>query len=65
MFQKAFPELRKQYEDVFSQTRFISNPEGYIPDQNNDPMLASGTIHSDWMHVFELAMNTRILKWGE
>lgn len=61
----SFAELRKQYEDVFSQTRFIANPEGYILDQNNDPMLANGTNNSDWMHVFELAINKRIKEWDK
>lgn len=60
----SFPAFRKQYEDVFSRTRFIANPEGYILDQNNDPMLANGTNNSDWMHVFELAINKNIQEWA-
>lgn len=60
---KAFPAYREAYEDVCAQTRFMSNPPGYILDQNNDPMLANGTNNSDWMHVYELAMNDKILKW--
>ncbi|SKD10024.1 Glycosyl hydrolase family 20, catalytic domain [Chitinophaga ginsengisegetis] len=59
----SFPALRKQYEDVFSEQRFLSNPPGYILDQNNDPMLGNGTNNSDWMHVFELAFNDKLLKW--
>ena len=59
----AFPLYRKQYEEVFSKERFLSNPPGYILDQNNDPMLGNGTNNSDWMHVFELAINDKLLKW--
>lgn len=58
-----FSKIRAGYEDVFSRTRFIRNPEGYILDQNNDHMLANGTNTSDWMHVFELAFNDKIKQW--
>lgn len=59
----AFPEYRKNYEIVFSKTRFLANPPGYILDQNNDPMLANGTNNSDWMYVVELQMNNLVTQW--
>jgi hypothetical protein len=58
-----FAERRKQFEDVFSATRFLSNPADYIMDQNGHHHLANGTRNSDWMYVFELAMNKKITEW--
>lgn len=55
-----FPDKRKQFEQVFSRTRFLSNPPGYVLDQNGHHHLANGTNNSDWMHVYELAMNEKI-----
>ena len=59
----SFADYRKQYEAVFSKTRFLANPPGYILDQNNDPMLANGTNNSDWMFVLELEMNLSVQNW--
>ncbi|HEV7330910.1 MAG TPA: glycoside hydrolase family 20 zincin-like fold domain-containing protein [Flavisolibacter sp.] len=58
-----FVERRKQYEDVFSATRFLSNPPDYVMDQNGHHHLANGTLNSDWMYVYELAMNKKISEW--
>jgi len=60
---ESFQKTRSDYEEVFSKTRFLHNAEGYILDQNNDRMLANGTNSSDWMHVYELAMNKAIQDW--
>jgi hypothetical protein len=56
----TFPQVRKAYEDVFSETRFLSNPEGHILDQNIYTLLANGTNNSDWMYVHELKVNGMI-----
>lgn len=58
-----FQGYRDQYEKLFSATRFLSNPPGFILDQNNDPMLANGTNNSDWMYVVEMEMNQRVQHW--
>jgi hexosaminidase len=59
-----FPVLRKQFEEVFSKTRFLENPAGYQLDQNGHHHLANGTNNSDWMYVFELEMNKKINSWS-
>ncbi|KAA5544982.1 glycoside hydrolase family 20 zincin-like fold domain-containing protein [Adhaeribacter rhizoryzae] len=59
-----FPVLRKQYEEVFSKTRFLQNPAGYQLDQNGHHHLANGTNNSDWMYVFELEMNKKLNSWS-
>lgn len=58
-----FNRVRNNYEQVFSKTRFIANPAGYILDQNQHQHLANGTVNSDWMYVYELAMNAKISDW--
>jgi hypothetical protein len=58
-----FNELRENFEDIFSKTRILNNPGGYMPDQNQHRHLANGTINNDWMFVYELAMNDRLKKW--
>ena len=56
----SFGDIRKAHEEVFSETRFLKNPDGYILDQNLDFMLANGTNNSDWMYLFELKLNGMI-----
>jgi hexosaminidase len=56
-----FSSIRKKFEDMITRTRMLANPEGYVPDQNHHHHLANGTINSDWMYVYELALNNRIL----
>jgi hexosaminidase len=60
----SFPEIRKNYETVFSQTRILNNPSDYILDQNGHHHLANGTRNSDYMYVFELEMNKKIKDWA-
>lgn len=58
-----FQSRRQSFEAVFSQTRMLNNPEGYVLDQNHHNHLANGSNTSDWMFVYELAMNDKINKW--
>jgi hypothetical protein len=62
-FLKSFDQLRANFETVFSKTRFMANPPGYIMDQNQHEHLANGTSNSDWMFVYELAMNKKVQDW--
>lgn len=59
----GFEQKRKEFEEVFSQTRVLNNPSDYQLDQNHHAHLANGTINSDWMYVHELAINDNIQKW--
>jgi len=58
-----FNEVRRKFEDIFSMTRILNNPTGYMLDQNQHGHLANGTNTSDWMYVYELAMNRKIYSW--
>jgi hypothetical protein len=55
-----FATIRKNFENAFTKTRILHNPPGYLPDQNHHGHLANGTNNSDWMYVFELALNEKI-----
>ncbi|MEV4886738.1 beta-N-acetylhexosaminidase [Chitinophaga ginsengisegetis] len=60
----GFADLRKEYEQVFSETRFLERPPGYLMDDNYDTMLANATqTSSDWMYLFELKMNVKLEAW--
>ena len=43
----------------------LINPPDYVTDQNQHHHLANGTNNSDWMFVYELAMNKKITGWLE
>jgi hexosaminidase len=58
-----FGRLRQDYEKVFTQTRILANPKDYLLDDNQHDHLANATNSSDWMYVYELAMNAKINNW--
>jgi hypothetical protein len=58
-----FSTVRKNFEDVYSMTRILNNPDDYMLDQNHHEHLANGTKNDDWMFVYELAMNKKINEW--
>jgi molecular chaperone GrpE (heat shock protein) len=59
----SFRTIRNNFEQVFSKTRIMANPADYVLDQNHHDHLANGTNNSDWMYVYELAMNSKINDW--
>lgn len=58
-----FQDMRSQLEAVYSQTRFMSNPAGYLADQNHHSHLASKTNNSDWLYYYEIPMVEKVRKW--
>jgi hypothetical protein len=61
-YANSFSEIRKKYENVTTKSRVLHNPADYMPDQNHHHHLANGTVNSDWMYVYELALNESIVK---
>jgi hypothetical protein len=61
----SFVLMRAKLEEVYSQTRFMQNPEGYISDHNHHNHLAALTNNSDWMYLYELPMIRKIREWVE
>ncbi|MBL0745287.1 glycoside hydrolase family 20 zincin-like fold domain-containing protein [Chryseolinea lacunae] len=62
-YTKSFEAVRKQFEKVYGETRILGNPEGYQLDSNFHHHLANGTNNTDWMYVYELAMNKKVEEW--
>jgi hexosaminidase len=62
-FTENFEKLRAQFENVYGETRILGNPEGYQLDSNFHHHLANGTNNTDWMYVYELAMNKKVEEW--
>lgn len=58
-----FSIMRTDLEKVYSQTRFMSNPEGYIADLHHHNHLAAKTNNSDWLFYYELPMVDKVQKW--
>jgi hypothetical protein len=62
-FVDDFTLLRKGFENIYSESRILGNPEGYQLDSNFHKHLANGTNNTDWMFVYELAMNRKVEAW--
>ncbi len=58
-----FCNIRTRFEEVYSKTRMMGNPEGYLLDSNFAGHLANGTNSTDWMYIYELAINDKIIDW--
>lgn len=59
----SFKEMRSQFEHVYSRTRFMQQPEGYIKDMNHAKHLSDITSNSDWWFLFELPMFQKVSEW--
>jgi hexosaminidase len=59
----SFSLMRATLESVYSQTRFMNNPEGYIAEHNHHNHLAGKTNNSDWLFYYELPMLSKVKKW--
>jgi hexosaminidase len=62
-FVNEFKTLRAKFEEVYAKTRILGNPEGYQLDSNFHDHLANGTNNTDWMYMYELPMNEKIMQW--
>jgi hexosaminidase len=58
----GFSNLRSEFENVYSLTRIMGNPEGYQLDSNFHEHLANGTNNTDWMFMYELPFNKKVLQ---
>ncbi len=48
-----FKDLRTQFESVYSKTRILNKPDGYILDQDHHAHLANQSINFDWQFYAE------------
>lgn len=60
-----FHIMRSKLEAVYSKTRFMQNPEGYISDMNHHHHLSALSNGSDWLYLYEIPTIKRVKKWLE
>lgn len=58
-----FDVMRSNLESVYSETRFMEQPEGLISDLNHHNHLASKTNNSDWWYYYEIPMVKKVRAW--
>lgn len=58
-----FEVMRTNLESVCSETRFMRQPDGFIPDMNHHNHLASKTNDSDWLYYYEIPMIQKVQDW--
>jgi len=56
----TFPNVRKQMESVYSETRILHKPEGFILDQDHHNHPANQTINFDWQFIGEILFLQKI-----
>jgi hexosaminidase len=58
-----FNVMRSQFENVYSEIRFLSVADGYIEEVDSNKHLSARTNNSDWMFYFEIPMVKQLKKW--
>lgn len=58
-----FKVMRQHLEAVYSETRFMQQPEGFVADMNHHNHLASLTESSDWLYLYEIPMVKAVRAW--
>jgi len=61
--QDEFAAMRKEFENVYSQVRILTKPEGYQLDQDHHNHLANQTVSFDWQFTAELFFLEKIQNW--
>ena len=59
----SFSSMRTRLEEVYSKTRFMEQPSGYIEDMNHHNHLSAKSQNSDWLFLYELPMVEKVQKW--
>lgn len=59
----SFATLRQNLESVYSRTRFMRYPDGYIADMNHHRHLAALTHDSSWLYLYEIDYLQRLQTW--
>lgn len=55
--------MRARLEAVYSETRFMQQPEGFIADLNHHNHLSAKTNNSDWLYYYEIPMVRKVRAW--
>ena len=57
---QTFSSVRAQMETVYSQSRVLNKPEGYLLDQDHHNHPANQTVNFDWQFIGEILMLQKI-----
>lgn len=57
---QTFSSVRAKMETVYSQTRVLNKPEGYLLDQDHHNHPANQTVNFDWQFIGEILMLQKI-----
>ena len=55
-----FNQVRAKFEEVYSETRILNKPDGYILDQDHHLHPANQTVNFDWQFTSELMLLQKI-----
>lgn len=58
-----FPVMRKNLETVYTRTRFLEQPSGFIMDSNFQNNISMKSLNSDWMYLYEIPMIEKVRDW--
>lgn len=58
-----FDALRSELEAVYSETRFMTQPEGFIADHNHHNHLAAKSNDNSWLFYYERPMVQKVKEW--
>lgn len=58
-----FPVMRKNLETVYTRTRFLEQPSGFMMDSNFQNNISMKSLNSDWMYLYEIPMIQKIKEW--
>lgn len=60
-----FSTMRSNLEKVYSKTRFMTQPDGFIADLNHHNHLSAKTNNSDWLFYYEIPMVQKVREWAD
>ena len=58
-----FDAMRREYEKIYSETRFMVQPNGYIFDMNHHHHLSARTPDSSWIFLYEIPFVQSVREW--
>ena len=58
----SFSQMRRSLEEVYSKTRFMEQPKGYIEDMNHHHHLSALSLNSDWIYLYEMPYTKMVVE---
>ncbi len=58
-----FTVMRNNLKAVYSQTRYMQAPRGYLPDMNYSKHLSAFSLNDDWIFLYEIPFVASVKEW--